>query len=198
MKNSKTNEKKNNNGGEEEVLDPKKEIISMILYLAIVFVAVYVIITYVGQRTAVNGDSMEPTLSDGNQLIMDKLSYHFRDPERYEVVIFPCPTDPEVYYIKRVIGLPGETVQIKNEKVYIDGKELTTEVYGIAPIEEPGIASEPLTLGDDEYFVLGDNRPVSRDSRYEEVGPISRDTIEGRAWVRIYPFSEMGFVKSNE
>lgn len=198
MKNSKANEKKKNNGGEEEVLDPKKEIISMILYLAIVFVAVYVIITYVGQRTAVNGDSMEPTLSDGNQLIMDKLSYHFRDPERYEVVIFPCPTDPEVYYIKRVIGLPGETVQIKDEKVYINGKELTTEVYGIAPIEESGIASEPLTLGDDEYFVLGDNRPVSRDSRYEEVGPISRDTIEGRAWVRIYPFSEMGFVKSNE
>lgn len=197
MKESRKQEqkKKDNKNNTEEALNPKKEIISMILYLAVVFVAVYVIITYVGQRTAVNGDSMEPTLSDGNQLIMDKLSYHFRDPERYEVIIFPCPTDPDVYYIKRVIGLPGETIQIKNEKVYIDGRELTTETYGIAPIEEPGIAYEPLTLGDDEYFVLGDNRPVSRDSRYEEVGPISRDTIEGRALVRIYPFTQMGFVK---
>ncbi|MDO4554455.1 MAG: signal peptidase I [Lachnospiraceae bacterium] len=180
---------------DEKKVDPKREIISMILYLAVVFAAVYVIITYVGQRTEVNGTSMETTLSDGDNLIMDKLSYHFRDPERYEVVIFPCPTDPEVYYIKRVIGLPGETVQVIDEKVYINGEELKTEVYGIAPIEEAGIAEEPLTLGEDEYFVLGDNRPVSRDSRFEEVGPISRDTIEGRAWLRIYPFTKIGFVK---
>lgn len=180
---------------ETEKIDPKKEIISMILYLAVVFISVYLIITYVGQRTEVNGDSMEPTLSNGDNLIMDKLSYHLRDPERYEVVIFPCPTEPDVYFIKRVIGLPGETVQIKDEKVYIDGKELETETYGIAPIEEPGIAYEPLKLGDDEYFVLGDNRPVSRDSRYEEVGPIGKDTIEGRALIRIYPFSKIGMVK---
>ena len=195
MKQKEKLEKQEQSKGDQKAVDPKKEIISMILYLAVVFLAVYVIITYVGQRTAVNGDSMEPTLSNGNNLIMDKLSYHFRDPKRYEVVIFPCPTDPDVYYIKRVIGLPGETIQIKNEKVYVDGKELTTEKYGIAPIEEPGIAYETLTLGEDEYFVLGDNRPVSRDSRYEEVGPISRDTIEGRAWIRIYPFNKMGFVK---
>lgn len=193
MKKSETGKK--NEKEEIQNVDPKKEVISMILYLAVVFLAVYLIITYVGQRTAVNGDSMEPTLSNGDNLIMDKISYHFRDPKRYEVVIFPCPTEPDVYYIKRVIGLPGETIQIKDEKVYINGKELETEVYGIAPIEEAGIASEPLILSDDEYFVLGDNRPVSRDSRYEEVGPISRDTIEGRAWVRIYPFSKMGFVK---
>lgn len=195
MKQTETMEKANQKEEEKKTVNPKKELISMILYLAVVFIAVYVIITYVGQRTAVNGDSMETTLSDGDNLIMDKLSYHFRDPERYEVIIFPCPTEPDVYYIKRIIGMPGETIQIKNRKVYIDGKELTTEVYGIEPMEESGIASEPLTLGEDEYFVLGDNRPVSRDSRYEDVGPIKKDTIEGRALVRIYPFSKIGMVK---
>lgn len=175
--------------------NPKKEILSLLIYLAVIFVAVYVIITYVGQRTQVNGDSMEPTLSHEDNLIMDKLTYHFRDPKRFEVVIFPCPTEPETYFIKRVIGLPGETVQIMDEAVYIDGELLETDTYGIDVIHEPGIAEEPLTLGEDEYFVLGDNRPVSRDSRYEEVGPISRDTIEGRALVRIFPFDKIGWVK---
>ena len=175
--------------------NPKKEILSMILYLVVIFVAVYLIITYVGQRTQVNGDSMEPTLSHEDNLIMDKLSYHFRDPERYEVVIFPCPTEPETYFIKRVIGLPGETVQIMDGVVYINGELLDSDIYGIDIIEEEGIAETPIALGEDEYFVLGDNRPVSRDSRYEDVGPIHRDTIEGRAWVRIYPFNKIGWVE---
>lgn len=175
--------------------NPKKEILGLIVYLVVIFLSVYLIITFVGQRTKVNGDSMEPTLTHGDNLIMDKLTYHFRDPERYEVVIFPCPTEPETYFIKRVIGMPGETVQIMDGKVYINGEELETETYGIAPTDEPGIAYEPITLGEDEYFVLGDNRPVSRDSRYPEVGPISRDAIEGRAWVRLYPFDKIGWVE---
>lgn len=195
MKQRETVEKANQKEEDKKPVDPKKELISMILYLAVVFLAVYVIITYVGQRTAVNGDSMETTLSDGDNLIMDKLSYHFREPERYEVIIFPCPTEPDVYYIKRIIGMPGETIQIKNGKVYVDGEVLETEQYGIEQMEEAGIANEPLTLEEDEYFVLGDNRPVSRDSRYEDVGPIKRDTIEGRALVRIYPFSKIGMVE---
>jgi signal peptidase I len=175
--------------------NPKKEILSMILYLAFIFVAVYLIITFVGQRTAVNGDSMEPTLSNGDNLIMDKLTYHFRDPERFEVVIFPCPTSPEVYYIKRVIGLPGETIQIKDGCVYIDGELLEEDVYGIAQMAEAGIATEAITIGEGQYFVLGDNRPISRDSRYEDVGLIEREAIEGRAFFRIYPFDQMGKVQ---
>lgn len=175
--------------------NPKKEILGFILYLAFIFFAVYFVITFVGQRTKVNGDSMEPTLSSGDNLIMDKLTYHFRDPERFEVVIFPCPTKPEEYYIKRVIGLPGETVQIIDKEVYINGEKLETDIYGIAPIEEPGNAIDPITLGEDEYFVLGDNRPVSNDSRYDGVGPIQREDIEGRAWLRIYPFDQIGWVE---
>jgi len=175
--------------------NPKKEIFSMILYLVFIFITVYLIITFVGQRTAVNGDSMEPTLSNEDNLIMDKLTYHFRDPERFEVIIFPCPTKPEVFYIKRVIGLPGETVQIKDGSVYINGELLKTDIYGITDKTEAGIAHEPITIGEDEYFVLGDNRPISQDSRYESVGLIKRDVIEGRAFFRMYPFDKMGLVE---
>jgi signal peptidase I len=99
------------------------------------------------------------------------------------------------YYIKRVIGLPGETVQIYEGKVYIDGEELKEDVYGITDyIDEPGIAADPLTLGEDEYFCLGDNRPVSFDSRYEKVGPVHKDEIVGKVWIRIWPFSKFGKV----
>lgn len=174
--------------------NPKKEIISWILYLAFIFIAVYLIITFVGQRTAVNGDSMEPTLSNGDNLLMDKLTYHFRDPERFEVIIFPCPTNPEVYYIKRVIGLPGETVQIIDKQVYINGELLETDIYGATEMAEAGLAHEPITIGEDEYFVLGDNRLISKDSRYDSVGLISRDSIEGRTFFRMYPFDKMGFI----
>ena len=135
-----------------------REIISTILYLAILCAAVYFILHYVGQRTVVRGDSMDTTLSDGQNLIMDKLSYHFRDPERYDIVIFPGPEEygEHPYYIKRVIGLPGETVQIKKGKVYINGKRLKSDIYGITKyIDEPGIAEESLELGKDEYFCLG-------------------------------------------
>ena len=129
-----------------------REIISTILYLAILCAAVYFILHYVGQRTVVRGDSMDTTLSDGQNLIMDKLSYHFRNPERYDIVIFPGPEEygEHPYYIKRVIGLPGETVQIKKGKVYINGKKLKSDIYGITKyIDEPGIAEEPLELGID-------------------------------------------------
>ena len=169
-----------------------REIISTILYLAILCAAVYFILHYVGQRTVVRGDSMDTTLSDGQNLIMDKLSYHFRDPERYDIVIFPGPEEygEHPYYIKRVIGLPGETVQIKKGKVYING-----DIYGITKyIDEPGIAEESLELGKDEYFCLGDNRPVSYDSRYEEVGPVHRSEIIGKVWIRIWPLTKFGKV----
>ena len=174
-----------------------REVISTILYLAILCVAVYFILHYVGQRTVVRGDSMDTTLSDGQNLIMDKLSYHFRDPERYDIVIFPGPEEygEHPYYIKRVIGLSGETVQIKKGKVYINGKKLKSDIYGITKyIDEPGIAEEPLELGKDEYFCLGDNRPVSYDSRYEEVGSVHRSEIIGKVWIRIWPLTKFGKV----
>ena len=171
-----------------------KDILGTIAYVAVICLVVFLVLRYVGQRTVVNGHSMDPTLAHGENLIMDKISYHFSDPKRFDIVIFPGPEEEgEQYFIKRVIGLPGETVQIIDGKVYINGEELTDDVYGITDyIEEPGIAGEPLTLGEDEYFCLGDNRPVSYDSRYEAVGTVHRSEIIGKVWIRIWPLSEFG------
>ncbi len=172
-----------------------KETVSFILYIVAVFVITYLVITYVGQRTEVIGTSMEYTLSDGDNLIVDKISYRFRDPERFDIIVFPYQYKEDTYYIKRIIGLPGETVQIDaNGTIYINGEELE-ESYGREVIKEPGIAAEPITLGEGEYFVLGDNRNASSDSRDPSVGNIKREDIVGRAWLRIYPFSRFGFIK---
>ena len=137
--------------------------------------------------------SMSPTLKDKENLILDKISYHFRDPERYEIVVFPPKYKENTYYIKRVIGLPGETVQIRDGDVYIDGMRLEEDgAYG--KINDPGLAAEPFLLGEEEYFVLGDNRNDSIDSREPEVGAVRREDIMGRAFFRLWPLSEFGFL----
>ena len=172
-----------------------KEILSTGVYLLIVLVLTYLVILYVGQRTEVKGDSMEPTLSNGDNLIVDKISYRFRDPERYEIIVFPYRHQEDTFYIKRIIGLPGETVQIKDGEVYINGK-LLGENYGIEKIEEgkEGLAAEPIYLGEDEYFVMGDNRNHSSDSRDPSVGVLTKDDLIGRAWIRIWPLSDIGVI----
>ena len=165
-----------------------------LLYLLVIVLLTWVIVTFVGQRTKVDGHSMEPTLSDGDNLIVDKLSYRFRDPERYDIIVFPYQHAENTYYIKRIIGLPGETVQVIDGYMYINGKKLD-EHYGAEVMEDPGIAAEPIKLGDDEYFVLGDNLNHSSDSRVASVGVLTRDMLIGRAWVRIYPFNKIGVIK---
>nr|WP_294465809.1 signal peptidase I [uncultured Sellimonas sp.] len=170
-----------------------REVLDWVIYIGIVLLLSWLIVTFVGVRTVVDGQSMEPTLQDGNNLIVDKLSYRFRDPKRYEIIVFPYKYEENTYYIKRIIGLPGETVQVMDGEVYIDGAPLG-EDYGAEPMEDPGIAAEPIQLGEDEYFVLGDNRNHSSDSRDPSVGVLKRDDLVGRAWIRIYPFDEMGFV----
>jgi len=167
-------------------------IIELCIYIAIIVICVAFVPKYVLQRTIVDGKSMMDTLKHGENLLVEKVSYHFSDPDRFDVIVFyPHGRDSDDYYIKRVIGLPGETVQIKGEDIYINGEKLE-ENFGKDPIVDPGIAKEPIQLADDEFFVLGDNRTVSEDSRYEEVGPVKRENIEGRAIIRIYPLSEFG------
>ena len=169
-----------------------KEILSTSLYILVVVVIARLIVVYVGQRTYVSGQSMETTLSDGDNLIVDKISYRFNDPKRFDIVVFPFQYDTDTYYIKRIIGLPGETVQIDEKgNIYIDGEKLD-ENYGREVINDPGRAYVPIVLGEDEYFVMGDNRNHSSDSRDILVGNIKREDIMGRAWVRIYPFSRFG------
>lgn len=170
-----------------------KELLSLIIYIGIIIIICYIIVTYVGQRTTVHGHSMETTLSDGDNLWIDKLSYRFSDPKRFDIIVFPYQGQ-DVYYIKRVIGLPGETVQITPEGNIMINDEVLAESYGREIIRESGIASEPITLGPDEFFVLGDNRNDSRDSRWADVGNINKKDIIGKATLRLSPFKKFGKV----
>ncbi len=177
-----------------------RELAGVFLYIMIVLVLIVVIHLYVGERTEVSGDSMNDTLEDGDSLWLDKLTYHFQDPKRYDIVVFPhidAVTGNEVLYVKRIIGLPGETISITdNGNILVDGKTLE-ESYGkeIIDLYHIGIASEPIVLGDDEYFVMGDNRNNSKDSRDPEVGNISRDELEGRVVFRMWPLQQIGSIK---
>ncbi len=172
-----------------------QEILQMSIYLLIVLCVTFLLIHYVGQRTRVQGDSMRPTLHDGDNLIVDKLSYRFVEPQRFDIIVFPYEHRDKTYYIKRIIGLPGERVRIDQEgTIYING-EVLQEDYGAEVMVSPGRAVTEITLGKDEYFVLGDNRNNSSDSRDPSVGNIHRDRIIGKAWIRIWPLSDFGFLK---
>ena len=152
--------------------------------------------SYVAHQTTVEGESMEPTLSDGDTIIIQKLTYYFKDPSRYDVVVFPVTNngtdEKNTYYIKRVIGLPGETVQIIDGSIYINGSPLQDDKYALSDILEPGIAQEPLTLGKDQYFVMGDNRNMSTDSRNSYVGLVNKNDIVGEAWICTWPLNHFG------
>ena len=174
-----------------------RELLNTAIYLLCVLGAVWLVITFVGQRTEVEGASMENTLHNGDNLIVDKLSYRFHDPERFDIIVFPFQFQDYTYYIKRIIGLPGETVQIMDDgSIYINGEKLE-ENYGMEVIkpETIGRAAEPIELGDDEYFVMGDNRNNSSDSRTDMVGNITRENIIGKAWLRIWPVSDFGVLQ---
>lgn len=203
--------------------------IELILYIMIILVGAVAIPKYVVQRTLVEGESMENNLQNEDNILVEKISRHFKTLNRFDVIVFYPHYDKEKsetsffydlkltcmnilhmdtskiteeakkdeskeYYVKRIIGLPGETIQITGDNIYIDG-ELLEEDYGKMPITNSGIAEEPLKLADDEYFVLGDNRKVSLDSRYEEVGPVQKEAIAGKAVLRIWPFDSFGKIK---
>ena len=168
------------------------ESLGWLIYFVAVILATFLIVNFVGQRTRVSGPSMESTLQDGDNLIVDKISYRFKDPERFDIIVFPYQYAEDTFYIKRIIGMPGETVQIIDGAVYINDVLLDEDVYGKEVIDSTkyGIAEEPIVLGEDEYFVLGDNRNHSSDSRDPSVGVLTREQLIGRAWIRVWPISE--------
>lgn len=172
-----------------------KEILSTSLYILFVLCAVYLVIHFVGQRTQVQGSSMEPKLSNEDNLIVDKISYRFHDPERFDIVVFPFRYEENTFYIKRVIGLPGETIRIDEKGNILINGEILEESYGKEVIQSPGRAYEDIVLADDEYFLMGDNRNNSTDSRDPSVGNVRRDEIVGRAWLRIWPLDQVGFIE---
>lgn len=174
-----------------------RELFGWVAYIAVLVCVVHLTVTYVGQRTVVAGDSMLNTLHDKDNLIIDKVSYRFREPKRYEIIVFPYHHAEDTFYIKRIIGLPGETVQIKEGYVYINDEKLE-ETFGreVIRADRYGQAAEPITLGENEYFVLGDNRNESADSRETSVGILKREDFIGRAWFRIWPLDSLGVLTS--
>lgn len=162
------------------------------IYLILILACIFWVPEHVIQRTVVNGESMENTLHTGESLLVEKVSYHFKDPKRYDIIVFyPEGREVDEYYVKRIYGLPGETIQIIDNQIYING-EVVADDYAKNGMDDPGIAKDPITLADDEYFVLGDNRMVSLDSRDSDLGPIQKKNIAGHVILRIWPLSEFG------
>lgn len=135
---------------------------------------------------------MSPTLESGDQILMNRLSYSLFDPQPNDLVVFlPNGNEKSHYYVKRVIGVPGDTVQIKDGYVYVND-ELFDEEIDTEAIENAGIAEEPVVVGADEYFVLGDNRGSSEDSRYANIGNVKQEHIIGKAWFVLSPSERRG------
>lgn len=171
----------------------RSTIISILICIVIAVTVSVLISCFVANHTTVEGSSMEPELASGDQLVVEKISYLTGKPQRYDVIVFEF--NETTNYIKRVIGLPGETVRIDEEgKIYINDCAVFDE-YGSGVIEEAGIAKNNIKLGEDEYFVLGDNRNASKDSRSSEVGMVKEDQIMGRAWLRVLPWETFGLIQ---
>jgi len=179
-------------GGSLTFRQKKKKINTNLIYeiltwlfgvAAAIFLAV-VLVYSIGIRTSVVGTSMEPALHNGQEVLIDKLIYQFSSPKRGDVIVFrPNGNQNSHFYVKRIVGLPGETIQIKQGQVYINGEVYTDDAAD--DTKEAGIAETEILLGDDEYFVLGDNRDNSEDSRSANIGNVGRDMIEGKAWYHL-------------
>lgn len=163
--------------------------------ILIVVILAYSIVTFGVQSVTMVGQSMTPALTNQDVLMLNKAAYTFRDPERYDIIAFKLKEDTDGYFnIKRIIGLPGETIQIKNGKIFINGNVLKDLPFDDLIMTE-GLAASEITLDDGEYFVMGDNCNNSEDSRYVNISNISEKEISGRIFFRISPKSEIGAVK---
>ena len=162
-------------------------VVDIIVVIAIGWFTVYSF----GSQVTVSGQSMVPLLEAEDVVLMNRLIYDFSDPKRFDVVVFQRGDSRA--NMKRVIGLPGETVQIKDGAVYIDGILLEAE-DGLNQVALAGLAENPITLGEDEYFLLGDNRDSSEDSRFSNIGNVTKEQILGKVWLRILPIIELEII----
>ena len=164
-----------------------KSLIGLLLYFFLIFAFVYLFSHYVTGGSIVDGPSMNDTLQDGDRLVLNKFTYRVTDLDRFDIIVFKYAYDTDTYYVKRIIGLPGESVRIDEQGQIWINDELLEENYGKETMEDPGIAAEPVNLRAGEYFVLGDNRNNSIDSRSPDVGIVRKSQILGSAWLRLYP-----------
>ncbi len=170
-------------------------IIVWVFQIALVCFAAFVLVWYFGLRVSVIGDSMNPGLKNGDITLVNRLVYDVRKPRRGDIIAFkPNGNEGSHYYMKRVIGLPGETIECKEGIIFIDG-EMLEEDYKTTAIEELGLLEEPITLKSDEFFVLGDDRQSSEDSRMANIGNVKRSEIAGKVWFVISPIKHLGIVR---
>lgn len=171
-----------------------KEIITWSVEIAIVLVMAFVLVYFVGLRTSVVGSSMSDTLEAGDEILVNRFVYKVTAPKRGDVIVFlPNGNKKSHYYVKRVIGVPGDTIQINNGILYVNGEEYK-ETPERDKMDEAGLAKEEITVGEDEYFVLGDNRNNSEDSRYANIGNVKREYIIGKVWLIVSPFRRFGLM----
>ena len=163
--------------------------------IIVVCILAWMLVSFFGQRVSNAGDSMSPVLKNGDVVLINRIVYDARKPKRGEIIAFrPNGNENAHYCIKRVVGLPGETVQIKDGKIYIDGKVQKKDIY-TSDLDFAGIAEKKLTLGETEYFVLGDNSAGSDDSRLADIGNVKREDIGGKVWLVTNIGKNFGFVK---
>ena len=183
--------------------EARKEILLKILFWVLSVSAViglaYVIVFFSIEKTSVINSSMQPTLNKDDSIVINTAAYRLGEPERFDVAVIRIgDAEHSIYDVKRVYGLPGEKIQISGGLIYINGEVLKEEVK-VDEMELAGIASEEITLGKDEYFVLADDRNNAEDSRYTNYGLIHREQFVGKAWIRT---NEFGFInmmnKTNE
>ena len=172
-----------------------QSVCKMIVNIIMVIVSAYVIVTFMCDRTIISGGSMQPVIENEDTVLINRFAYSFTKPKRYSVAAFKLPgSNSSKVYVKRVIGLPGEKIQIKDGHVYINGEQLKDDVY-TDTIRTAGLAANEITLGKDEYFLLGDNRNNSEDSRFAGVGIVKEKNITGSVWAIVGPVKRLGFVK---
>ncbi len=167
-----------------------------ILEILIVCMTAVLLVAALGQRVSTAGDSMSPVLKNGNVVLVNHFIYNFKDPARGDIIAFR-QDETRHYMLKRVVGLPGEMVQISEGKVLINGREPDKDIY-VSDIEYAGEAEEPVKLGEDEFFVMGDNHAASDDSRLPSIGNIKKDDIFGKAWFIVSPGKDFGFISEEE
>lgn len=163
--------------------------------IIVVCLLAFVLVYYFGQRVSTVGDSMSPVLKNKDVVLVNRMVYNVSVPKRGDVIVFkPKGNENSHYYIKRIVGLPGETVEIIENHIYINGKKLQ-EKYQVTDIDDVGIVHEKMQLSQEEYFVLGDNRKNSEDSRDADVGNIKKEYIYGKAWMVVSFTKQFGWIR---
>lgn len=172
-----------------------KEIATWICEILLTIAAAVIMVYFFGFRVSVIGSSMSPTLESGEKVMVNRFVYKLFDPKQNDLVVFqPNGNEKSHYYVKRVIAVPGDTVQIKDGAIYVNG-ELFAEKTDVEAIENALLAENEILVGEDEYFVLGDNRNNSEDSRYASIGNVKKEHITGQAWMVVAPWDKMGLLK---